>query len=85
MNLKSIVIEGEGTILAADNGVPDFASFLDPKKNFLLIKKTIDGWLYLLLFDKLENGKYSLRSGSKYDESRSADISFPECKKILKF
>jgi len=85
MNLKSIVIEGEETILAADNGVPDFVSFLDPKKNFLLIKKTIDGWLYLLLFDKLENGKYFLRNCTKYNKTRSADISGPECKKILKF
>ncbi|MFA5023859.1 MAG: hypothetical protein WC523_02780 [Patescibacteria group bacterium] len=83
MKLTKVKIENEGTILVADNCITDITSFLDPQKEFLLIKKTVNGWIYLCLFDKLGGEKYHWRNGSRHNSVYSANITFQECKKIL--
>jgi hypothetical protein len=83
MNLTKVKIENEGTILVAENGIMDITSFLDPKRKLILIKRIVNGWLYLFIFDERDDKTYRWRSGNKHNKISSVIVNYPECKKIL--
>ena len=52
MNMTSVTIEGEGTVLVADNIITDITAFLDPAKKFILKKRRVGNIVEMNIFKK---------------------------------
>lgn len=66
MNMTSVIIEGEGTALVADNIITDFTAFLDPAKKFILRKRRV-GNIVELTFYKKAGDVYKITSCNKIE------------------
>jgi len=69
MNRTRIELSIGGNMLADDSNICDQVSFLDPKGKRLMIKKTIGGNMYLLIFMKRADDKYHFLSGERFTNS----------------